>query len=166
MPHGQGVRFLSAPPIHRTAQTVRLPCLPAKQCVPAVGYSDHARGCPPRRRSSKARAARRYRADRRSTPRGGSNKRGSVTCGAQDAGCNPVAFGRVVQLGLSPPFACVFQRLGIAADNRATVVRLHPQVPILPGSWRNRQRSGLLSRGLKVRLLPVPPIPRAHGPSW
>jgi hypothetical protein len=91
----------------RTAQTVRLPCLPAKQCVPAVGYSDHARDCPPRRPGSAVVAQGQSSApvSRRSRfePARRLQLRGSVTCGTQDAGCNPVAFGRAVRLGLSPP---------------------------------------------------------------
>ena len=85
--------------------------------------------------------------------------RGSVTCGAQDSGCNPVAFGRAVRLGLSPP-----TRQRARRPTRRTPARLagnrgaRPCGPPNSGSWRNRQHSGLLSRGLKVRLLPVPPL--------
>jgi hypothetical protein len=88
---------------------------------------------PPRRHSSKG--EQRARADRGSSPRDGSNSRGSVTCGAQEAGCNPVAFGRAVRLGLSPPNLPVSSTAGNPADNRATDGST-PRVPNT-GSWRN-----------------------------
>jgi hypothetical protein len=75
----------------RTAQTVRLPCLPAKQCVPAcirimpeaVRHAVVAQG------QSSAPVSRRSRFE----PARRLQLRGSVTCGAQDAGCNPAASG-------------------------------------------------------------------------
>jgi hypothetical protein len=118
---GQGVRFLSAPPIVDGAGVGSPSGLLNRSGL--TGSEVRCLRCPPAS-FCQWQATSLVRRQRSFDPTRKHQFRGSVTRGARDVGCNPIAERRAVRLSLSPPCP------------RSTMAVRRPDKPLIPGQYR------------------------------